>query len=410
MIDGLVSGISDESGPYAYQCYTDSSYLDIWARPERTGFDLEESRDDLYDDAPLSINDIQKMILQKAEVFLKDDLEVARAASRERIRSFIDEKSPRYRPILAQIEDAGISVHPDIGDKELELKLHKVLHRVESEMLETGHALAAVPLDLEDEEYNARLKSLLVQAQAVKMADLAAYVAHRRIILDILRKATLRDAEGHYAREDVIHNMIMPMRTDSDESSLYSNLWLLDESLAFHHYLASDKPISAHISTDATDRKEPDLAAYRIIDNPQIIDNPLLVSDTQQPPLPSIVVVEIKRPMRTDAGDDKKDPINQAVDYLLRIRSGKIKTHSGRTIPPSDVIPGYCYIIADLTDQLRHRCLHTHALTPTPDGLGYFGFKPASNSYIQVVSYDRLVNLAVERNRAFFDRLGFAAT
>lgn len=38
--------------------------------------------------------------------------------------------------------------------------------------------------------------------------------------------------------------------------------------------------------------------------------------------------------------------------------------------------------------------------------MGYFGFHKAYKTYIEVISFDRLVILAKERNRAFFDKLG----
>ena len=46
------------------------------------------------------------------------------------------------------------------------------------------------------------------------------------------------------------------------------------------------------------------------------------------------------------------------------------------------------------------------ALTPTHDHLGYFGYNPHYRAYLEVVSFDRLVNAAKERNKAFFDELG----
>jgi len=45
-------------------------------------------------------------------------------------------------------------------------------------------------------------------------------------------------------------------------------------------------------------------------------------------------------------------------------------------------------------------------LRRTHDGLGYFGFNESAKVYVEVLSIDRLVNAANERNRAFFDKLG----
>ena len=133
-------------------------------------------------------------------------------------------------------------------------------------------------------------------------------------------------------------------------------------------------------------------------------------SEDIKPPLASLEIIEIKRPMRRDASaGEEHDPIEQAVGYLRRIREGKVCTATGRQIPSSQNIPGFCYVLADLTPQFEQRCKDHHDLKRTHDGLGYFGYKSNANVYIEVISFDRLVNAAKERNRAFFDKLGFPA-
>ncbi len=121
----------------------------------------------------------------------------------------------------------------------------------------------------------------------------------------------------------------------------------------------------------------------------------------------SIVVIEIKRPMRNDVSEDK-NPIQQSLDYVMRLRSGGLLTASGRPIPPSQNSPAFCYILADLTSTMINHCIFAD-LKPTHDGLGYFGFNDGLKAYIEVVSFDRLVNAATERNKAFFDKLGLPA-
>jgi len=209
-------------------------------------------------------------------------------------------------------------------------------------------------------DYQKRLHDYLATAEDIKKSDLANYVSHRKVILDLLEKAIESDVNGKYAREDLIHGLIMPMREDSNEVPVDGcNLWLLDERLAFHDYLASDKTLSSMPITGNTETKEPDICALNVF------DNPILVSEGNQLPLASIVVIEIKRPMRNDAkqGEDK-DPIEQALGYLDRIRNGGVTTAGGRPIPNSQDIPGYCYAVCDLTSSMVTRC-KMHGLTPT---------------------------------------------
>jgi hypothetical protein len=279
--------------------------------------------------------------------------------------------------------------------------LHKQLSEIEGSLLSEGHEVMNFGKDESPEQYRARLASYLGKVDDIKKSDLANYVFHRKVILDILQKAIQLGADGKYAREELIHELIMPMRKTSNDIRLDScNLWLIDERLAFHDFLASDKPLSTMVITDSDEAKEPDICALNVF------DEPILVSDGQTLPLASIVVVEIKRPMRNDAklGEDK-DPVEQALGYLERIRKGGAQTSSGRPIPRSEEIPGFCYAICDITPTVERRC-KVLGLKVTSDHLGYFGYNSNYEAYIEVISFDRLLNAARERNRAFFDKLG----
>ena len=399
-VAGLHGRIADGEGDFVYACYMTSPFLDQHVRPERIGFDIEEITDDLFAATELSLNDIRTAVLESSKSFLAEYLQESRAAGRERVEKFVSQRAPRYRPILARISDEKLSVDPSISDRDLDLLLHKQLSEIESSLLVEGHAIMTVGSGETADGYRARLNEYLSKVEAVKMSDLAGYVFHRKIILDILQKAIERGDDGKYAREELIHEVIMPMRKTSNDLLDNSNLWLLDERLAFHDFLASDKSLSSMPIVQTADTKEPDIIALNVF------DEPLLVAEGQRLPLASIVVVEIKRPMRNDAtsGEDK-DPIEQALGYLDRIRSGHAQTASGRPIPRSDEIPGFCYVICDITPSVERRCKLAQ-LTVTSDRQGYFGYNPNYKAYIEVVSYDRLLNGARERNRAFFDKLG----
>lgn len=400
-IPGLFGRIGDGNGQFTYSCYISSKFLDERVRAERTGFDLEEKIEGLFSKTEISLRDIRDEVLVSVKRHLSDYLVINVQAGKLRVDEFVSNKAPRYRPILNHIAEDELAVDPNISDKDLDIVLHKHLSEIESQLLHDGHTIMVPKKDEGEKEYQKRLHEYLKTAEDIKKSDLANYVSHRRVILDLLEAAIQRGDDGKYSREDLIHELIMPMRSDSNEVSLDScNLWLLDERLAFHDYLASDKTLKSMPITKSNETKEPDLLALNIC------DNPILVSEGNKLPLASIVVVEIKRPMRNDAkAGEEKDPVEQALGYLNRIRKGKVKTSGGRPIPNSDDIPGYCYVICDITETIEARCQMLD-LTITSDHMGYFGFHKQFKSYIEVISFDRLVNSAKERNRAFFDRLG----
>lgn len=400
-IPGLYGKIADENGDFIYCCYVSSNYLNDHVRSERTSFDLLEDAEGIFSDTEISLKEIRQNILERSRLYLNDFLQANMKASAERIEEFVSKQAPRYRPIVSYISEQDLVVDPGISDKDLELHLHKQLAEVERQLLIKGHEIMRPETEESTEDYQERLNEYLRTAEDIKKSDLASYVSHRRVILDLLEKAIQRTGSGKYAREDLIHKLIMPMRKDSNEIFMdICNLWLVDERLAFHNYLASDKTLNSIPITGDSSSKEPDICAL------SVCDNPILVSDKQSLPLASITVIEIKRPMRNDAkAGENKDPIEQALGYLNRIRKGSVSTAQGRLIPNSEDIPGYCYVICDLTESIVERCNFLD-LTITSDHLGYFGFHKQYKAYIEVISYDRLVNSAKERNRAFFDKLG----
>ncbi|HZN18550.1 MAG TPA: hypothetical protein VFB84_10265 [Micromonosporaceae bacterium] len=402
-IRGLNGRLRDADAEFAYACFLGSRYLDERVRVERTGFNIAESTEGAFDEHEPSLSDIRAGVLAAAEQHLLTSLVEARRAGRVRVEKFVDSKAPRYRPILRYVDEDKLSVDPEISDKELELQLHRHLADIELELLAEGQQVLDIsgPDDL---EYNKRLRAYLEKVDDVKKSDLAAYVSRRRVILDLLARAIRIDGEGRHAKEDVIHSLVMPLRTTSnDVAPNVCNLWVIDEGLAFHNFLASDKPIRTMPITDSTSKKEPDLLALKVN------HGPILVSEGENLPLASIVVVEFKRPARDDAAPGEKDPLSQALQYLERVREGRVTTASGRPIPRSEQVPGFCYVVSDLTPTVQERCKAGN-LRPTQDGLGFFGYNDNYKAYIEVVSFDRLLNMAHQRNRAFFDRLGLPAS
>lgn len=404
-LPGLYGRISDSNGEFTYTCYVSSSYLDENVRADRTSFDLAENNEGLFDNAEISIQKIREEVLKRTEIYLGDVLAGNVAEAVKRVEDFISTQAPRYRPITNYMQLDQLSVDPDISDKDLELHLHKHWYKLERDLVNEGHDIMLPSNEEHLQEYQMRLQSYLQKAEDLKTSDLANYVFHRKTIIDLLAKSIERQEDGNYAREDMIHELIMPMRKDSSEVFLDScNLWLIDERLAFHNYLASDKTIKSMPISESIATKEPDLLSLKFF------DNPILINDQKTFPLGSITVIEIKRPMRNDMkGGEEKDPIDQALGYLERIRDGKVLTNSGRPIPRSNEIPGYCYVLCDLTPSMQKRCRRAN-LRETSDGMGYFGYNEPSHAYIEVISFDQLVKSATERNSAFFDKLGLPSS
>ncbi|MBX3707732.1 MAG: sensor histidine kinase [Pseudomonadales bacterium] len=401
-VPGLFGKLGDDGNQFIYACYVTSPYLDERVRPERTDFVLEKTRSDgLFTDDEISEDELSANIVKSVRNYLSQYLEEKRKAGLERVNRFVAEVQPRYRPILSRIPIEELYVDPSISDRELDVVLHRHRSDVERELLAEGHKVMSPALADTAEEYEARVKHYLDLANDLKKSDLAEYVSHRKVILDLLKIGVQRNEDGKYSREDLIHELIMPLRTTSNSAEFErNNLWLIDDRLTFHDYLASDITLRSAPVSGSTSTKEPDILALNVY------DQPILVSEGSSLPLASIVVVELKRPMRNDmASGEEKDPIEQTLSYLKKIRDGNVRTAAGRQIPNSSDIPGFCYILCDLTESMRNRC-EIHGYTRTSDYLGYFGYNGPLKAYVEVISFDRLLNNGYQRNRAFFASLG----
>lgn len=396
-VPGLYGSLEDEYGEFYYTCYITSQYLTDRVRSERTGFNIEEDLGDMLDE--ISFSTLRNKVIVRCQHFLQEYLVKNIIEGKARLTEFVSERAPQYRPILQYIESNDLIVDPNISDASLDAFLHSKKFKLESDLLREGHTVMH-PRDSENSsDYSARLNDYIHKVGDVKKSDLAKYVSHRRVIIDLLDKSIEMLSNGKYEKEHIIHELIMPMQTDTDHTDNFScNLWLIDERLAFHHYLASDKTIRSMPISGDTSNLEPDLLSLKVF------DNPILVSNQTSPALASITVIEIKRPMRNDVSEGK-DPVEQSLNYLEKVREGKVTTKTGRPINGSQDIPGYCYVLCDLTPTMVKR-LKKYDLTMTSDGMGYFGYNKSYQAYIEVISFDQLVKSATERNSAFFAQLG----
>jgi hypothetical protein len=116
------------------------------------------------------------------------------------------------------------------------------------------------------------------------------------------------------------------------------------------------------------------------------------------------VIIELKRPQRNAYGTEEKDPCQQVLSYIEDIQGGKVIGEDGQHLQISDKTRFYCYILADITPNLR-RIVKRNDFFETPDGLGYFKFTQNFNAYIEIVSYRKLVEDAKRRNRVLFEKL-----
>ena len=64
----------------------------------------------------------------------------------------------------------------------------------------------------------------------------------------------------------------------------------------------------------------------------------------------------------------------------------------------------FCYVIGDFTPSMRDSAVRS-SLRLTQDKEGYYGYNEEIGAYVEVISYNKLLKNARQRNQAFFDKL-----
>ena len=404
-IPNLSGRLTDENGrTFVYLAVVQGDYLNEKVNNFRTDFDLmddaDESQSELTIVDDLRRSDIRDKCIEHIESDLLDLIDSLNKAKAERIIAYVRIEAPQYKPILKYLDTFVGAISPNASKIDIELALHRELHQREVSLKREGSKILTEAAKQEDyEHYRSRLSEFMERSNELGLSALAQYVAHRKIIIDLFERALSSDKKtDRYPLEAAVHNILFPMKT-TDEETLYSqqNLWMIDERLNYHSFIASDKPLNSHSGFDSESKKRPDLF---------IFDRKIaFAEDTADgSPIGSVTVVEFKRPQRDDY-DDESNPLKQVIDQIVTIRAGQFKTEKGRPISvANDRIPAFAYVICDVTPKLRETLIDRDA-KGTPDGLSFYGYHSNHGIYYEVIDYGKLLTDAKRRNRVFFEKL-----
>jgi len=393
--------IRDREGRlFTYLAFVSSECLDQYVNQERTDFNLIHNHEGFTEDIGLiSYKEIQTELISVISNNLSPFLQGLQEEKQKEIQKYIIEEAVEYRPLLKYATDKLESIKPGLPPEKLEIELHKIMSSYELSLKETGVRILKTPLEHFERfpEYSKEYYNFLEQYNDLGMSKLAKYVIHRKIIISLFEKNLILDSDGRYSLEKDIHEIIFPMRTSSDEINVFEkqNLWIIDERLSYHEYLSSDQSLKRLESLDSESNDRPDLLVF---------NHPIAFVPDEEQPYSSVVVIEFKRPMR-EGYSASENPIAQVYSYIRQVRSGKHKNKDGRLISLREDTPFYAYIICDLTEEIQTFAVNS-SLTSTPDLQGFFGFNPGLKTYIEVLSFNKLVRDAKQRNNILFKKLG----
>lgn len=405
LIDLGKYSIKDEDGNrFYYQAYVIGDLLDEFVDTERIGFNFPDGNEDDTDsdeeNVSLNLAQIRRGAIKCIEDILADYLLVVRNQKVENYRPIINDELPQYRSTLKHRVDEVMKLPPDLPKDKLDIELYKIDSNWRLEVKEKKIELLEEEKDVTNhDEYIKRYETFLEEFNEIGKSDLARYVVHRKTIIELLEHLIEHRESEVFENEDLIHSIFFPIRSSSDEITHdKQNLWLIDERLTYHSYLASDKTFKNIKFIESDNKDRTDLIIY---------NEAFAFSDSKTAPHNSFTIVEFKKPMRDDYKDydDDKNPIEQTERYIDNLLNKKVIGRNGRPVEVTEKTPFYIYIICDITPSLE-KILKNREFEKTPDGKGYFKVKSKYYSaYFEVLPFDKVLDDARKRNRILFEKL-----
>jgi len=222
--------------------YVSGDLLDETVNSERSDFVLPDEPADLLPD-DVSKKDLRKGVELEVRDFLRPYLDRISEEKLRRIERFVHDRAPQYRPLLRHRPETLRDIPPGLPDDRLDIELHRIQAKVEAELKEIGAQLVSgQPRDADSLlEAKEQFHKFIDELNEFGKSSLAQYIVHRKLVLDLLTVNLESDAHGRYRLEENVHEIIFPLKSTSDDVDYENqNLWIIDEKLSYHKYLASD--------------------------------------------------------------------------------------------------------------------------------------------------------------------------
>jgi hypothetical protein len=390
--------LDEDHKHFKYAAYISANYLDELVNTERTDFNIPKEVDPLFPNR-VSMDNITDATITEARKYLHDYLKPIVESKVSRINSYVEHQAPQYRAALKYRPEALERIAPNLSDEKLDIELHRINASINVELKERSHeVLTKRTEEITDlPQYIEKYKKLVEEITDYSQSQLSQYVIHRKLIIDLLEQSLKFNDKGKYYLENAVHGIIFPLRTSFDQVDYeQQNLWIIDERLSYHTYLASDQRFDEMHVVEIDSKDRPDLIVF---------NSPLAYAEAESSSVfSSVVIVEFKRPMRKEYDETEDNPFEQSYDYIRKIRSGHVIDKGGQLVDVDPATPFYVYVICDMTNKVKS-IAENYGFTKTPDRQGYFSFNQTLSAYVELISYPKLVGDAKKRNRILFDKL-----
>ena len=218
----------------------------------------------------------------------------------------------------------------------------------------------------------------------VSKSSLVKYISQRKIVLDLLKSSVTMNKNGNDILEEYVHKVIFPLKNKLSEVTFENhNLWLMDEKLTYYSYLGCN---------NASLKEDSDIF---------VINNPICIINEEDKPYSSLSIIYFNKPMKVDY--NSINPIDDILKYISDLRSGKALDRLDRTIAVDDSIINV-YLISDLNFELLE-IMESRDFMIASDKLEYSLYHRNLKALIRVISYDKMIQDAISRNKVLVDKL-----
>jgi hypothetical protein len=397
-IPSFVQGLIDEQHKkYYLSVYVTGKFLDEKANNQRNEFMLPEKTEDKNVFDEISLGELFENLSNNVRTIYSGFIEAVDKEKNDRIRDYIlNPKTPRlmYNHLLS-IEGIFDDIPANVTDERLESELTGKVFLLEQKKTKAFNK-AFKQKKYDKEEFGKIITGILREEVAFSKDRLVDLMVRRESVIKLFKKYLEWRSEDNCMLEEDLHNIIFTMGAETDTMPTdYHNLWLLDERFAFYHRTNSDKQLRTNSDFDIDSQKEPDLLIY---------DFPWAYSDNPSH-INSLVIFEFKRPGRdmNNTNDRKLD--EQVVGYFEKLMRSNAKNDKGILLNVADNTAKFGYVVCELNRDLIEYNTKWNGFKPTPHNTLY-KINPDLNMYIEVMSYQTMIDSAEKRHNDFFQVLG----
>lgn len=364
--------------------YVKGEYLDLNVTEDRTDFLFSKNDGDLF----LKEKDICDAVSEEIIDIFDQEVEKILEENKKNIEKFLVEE-PYYRSIYNLDQSVLKKISPKSKKDTIEDEFEKIAKEKRREVKSKIKRLEF------DGEYGEKFSEIVEDMNKLNQYELSKYVVHRKLIIEFLEKILQKkEKDNNYFYEKDLHNLVFPMKKFGNQVNYEEhNLWLIDDRLSYHKFLSSDKPFSEFCDCENIQRM--DIG---------IFDNPIAFSDKSiEEQHTNVIIIEFKRPGREDLNVAKLN--EQFFSYIETLKENEVKNFNGMRIEVGKNSIFNVYVVCELNASLI-KSLEMNGYKRMIDGQGYYFYNDNYNTFIQILSLNKVLRDSKMRNKIFFEKLG----